>query len=185
MIPLTQIMEDYRFFKKLFLREFIFDQTRDDLDEVNEVLTYLHNQGMIVGEERNEQAWIEVKGKGRTHLKPFAGLISNYIESYWVVIRGCSYLRKGPMQKKDLIKKIQGIGSKMYRKGEIRRSEALSQANFENALRVYQESDILQLTEKVRPDLCSDRRPIRQGIPAPPPVQIPVTGCRKSAYRML
>ena len=147
MIPLTQIMEDYRFFKKLFLREFIFDQTKDDLDEVNEVLAYLHNQGMIVGEERNEQAWIEVKGKGRTHLKPFAGLISNYIESYWVVIRGCSYLQKGPLQKKDLIKKVQGLGAKMYRKGEIRRSEALSQSSFENALRVFQESDILQLTE--------------------------------------
>jgi glycerol-3-phosphate O-acyltransferase len=146
-IPLTQIMEDYRFFKKLFLREFIFDQTKDELDEVNEVLTYLHNQGMIVGEERNEQAWIEVKGKGRTHLKPFAGLISNYIESYWVVIRGCTYLRKGPMQKKDLVKKIQGLGSKMYSKGEIRRSEALSQSSFENALRVYQESDILHMTE--------------------------------------
>jgi glycerol-3-phosphate O-acyltransferase len=147
MIPLTQIMEDYRFFKKLFLREFIFDQTKDDLDEVNEVLTYLHNQGMIVGEERNEQAWIEVKGKGRTQLKPFAGLISNYIESYWIVMRGCSYLRKGPRQKRDLLKNIQGLGSKMYRKGEIRRSEALSQANFENALRVYQESDILHMTE--------------------------------------
>jgi glycerol-3-phosphate O-acyltransferase len=146
-IPLTQVMEDYRFFKKLFLREFIFDQTKDELDEVNEVLTYLHNQGMIVGEERNDQAWIEVKGKGRTHLKPFAGLISNYIESYWVVMRGCAYLRKGPLQKKDLIKKIQGLGAKMYRKGEIRRSEALSQSNFDNALRVYQESDILQLTE--------------------------------------
>jgi glycerol-3-phosphate O-acyltransferase len=147
MIPLTQIMEDYRFFKKLFLREFIFDQAKDELDEVNEVLAYLHNQGMIVGEERNEQAWIEVKGKGRTHLKPFAGLISNYIESYWVVIRGCSYLQKGPLQKKDLIKKVQGLGAKMYRKGEIRRSEALSQSSFENALRVFQESDILQLTE--------------------------------------
>lgn len=146
-IPLTQIMEDYRFFKKLFLREFIFDQTKDDLDEVNEVLTYLHNQGMIVGGEHSEQAWVEVKGRGRTHLKPFAGLISNYIESYWVVIRGCSYLRKGPIQKKDLIKKLHGLGDKMYRKGEIRRSEALSQANFENALRVYQESDILLLTE--------------------------------------
>lgn len=147
MIPLTQIIGDYRFFKKLFLREFIFDQTKDDLDEVNEVLTYLYDRGMIAGEERNEQAWIEVKGKGRTHLRPFAGLISNYIESYWVVMRGCSYLRKGPLQKKDLLKKVQGLGEKMYRKGEIRRSEALSQANFENALRVFQESGLLHLTE--------------------------------------
>jgi glycerol-3-phosphate O-acyltransferase len=95
MIALTQIMEDYRFFKKLFFHEFIFDDKKDDLDEVNNILTYLHNRGMIVGEERNEQAWIEVKGKGRTHLTPFAGLISNYIESCWVVIRGCSYLCKG------------------------------------------------------------------------------------------
>jgi len=147
MVPLTQIIEDYRFFKRIFHREFIFDQSKDDLEEVNEALTYLHKQGMIVGEEHSEQAWIEVKGRGRTHLKPFAGLVSNYIESYWVVIRGASSLRKGPLQKKDLIKKIHGLGAKMYRKGEIRRAEALSQSNFESALRVFQESGILLLNE--------------------------------------
>ena len=147
MISLHQIMDDYRCFKKLFRHEFIFDEERDDLDEVNDVLSYLHTQGMIMGEERNEQAWIEVKGKGRTHLKPFAGLISSYIESYWVVIRGCSYLRKEPRTEKDLMKKIQGLGAKMYRKGEIRRSEALSQSNFQSALRFLQESEILFMTE--------------------------------------
>ena len=147
MVPLTQIMEDYRFFKKLFHREFIFDQTKGDLDEVDEALAYLHNRGMIAGEERNEKAWIEVKGKGRMHLRPFAGLVSNYIESYWVVVRGASSLRKGPLQKKDLIKKIHGLGAKMYRKGEIRRSEALSQSNFESALRVFEETGILTVTE--------------------------------------
>jgi ABC-type polysaccharide/polyol phosphate transport system ATPase subunit len=51
------------------------------------------------------------------------------------------------MQKKDLIKKIHGLGAKMYRKGEIRRSESLSQSSFEGALRVFQESDILLLNE--------------------------------------
>jgi glycerol-3-phosphate O-acyltransferase len=147
MISLNQIMDDYRFFKKLFRHEFIFDEERDDLDEVNDVLSYLHTQGMIMGEERNEQAWIEVKGKGRTHLKPFAGLISSYIESYWVVIRGCSYLRKEPRTERDLMKKIQGLGAKMYRKGEIRRSESLSQSNFQSALRFLQESEILFMTE--------------------------------------
>jgi glycerol-3-phosphate O-acyltransferase len=158
MIALTQIMEDYRFFKKLFFHEFIFDEKNDDLDEVNNVLTYLHNRGMIVGEERNEQAWIEVKGKGRTHLTPFAGLISNYIESCWVVIRGCSYLRKEPLPEKDLIKKVQGLGAKMYRKGEIRRAEALSQSNFESALRFLQDSDILLVTE-IREK--SEKKPIK------------------------
>ena len=157
MIPLTQIMEDYRFLKKIFLHEFIFDEKKDDLDEVNNVLTYLHNRGMIVGEERNEQAWIEVKGKGRTHLTPFAGLISNYIESYWVVVRGCSYLRKESLPEKDLIKKIQGLGAKMYRKGEIRRAEALSQSNFESALRSLRDSNILLVTESREK---SEKKPI-------------------------
>jgi hypothetical protein len=35
----------------------------------------------------------------------------------------------------------------MYRKGEIRRSEALSQSNFESALRIFQESGILLMNE--------------------------------------
>lgn len=146
-IPLNQILDDYRYFKKLFRHEFIFDEERDDLDEVNDVLSYLHAQGMIIGEERNEQAWIEVKGRGRTYLKPFAGLLSSYIESYWVVVRGCAYLRKENRRERDLMKKIQGLGEKMYRKGEIRRSEALSQSNFQSALRFLRESEVLIVTE--------------------------------------
>jgi glycerol-3-phosphate O-acyltransferase len=180
MIALTQIMEDYRFFKKLFFHEFIFDDKKDDLDEVNNILTYLHNRGMIVGEERNEQAWIEVKGKGRTHLTPFAGLISNYIESCWVVIRGCSYLCKEPLLEKDLIKKIQGLGAKMYRKGEIRRAEALSQSNFENALRFLQDSDILLVTE-IREK--SEKKPVNRY--ALKEVKSPMESLRRRLFKFL
>ena len=180
MIALTQIMEDYRFFKKLFFHEFIFDDKKDDLDEVNNILTYLHNRGMIVGEERNEQAWIEVKGKGRTHLTPFAGLISNYIESCWVVIRGCSYLYKEPLPEKDLIKKIQGLGAKMYRKGEIRRAEALSQSNFENALRFLQDSDILLVTE-IREK--SEKKPVNRY--ALTEVKSPMESLRRRLFKFL
>jgi glycerol-3-phosphate O-acyltransferase len=180
MIALTQIMEDYRFFKKLFFHEFIFDDKKDDLDEVNNILTYLHNRGMIVGEERNEQAWIEVKGKGRTHLTPFAGLISNYIESCWVVIRGCSYLCKEPLPEKDLIKKIQGLGAKMYRKGEIRRAEALSQSNFENALHFLQDSGILLVTE-IREK--SEKKPVNRY--ALTEVKSPMESLRRRLFKFL
>jgi len=46
-----------------------------------------------------------VKGRGRTNLHPFAGLIHNYMESYWVVIRGCYYLREGSEAGKGLAEK--------------------------------------------------------------------------------
>ena len=75
---------------------------------------------MIAGFDKDEKAWIEVKGRGRTNLHPFAGLIHNYMESYWVVVRGCYHLRKGPKAERDWLKNIRGLGARMYRKGEIR-----------------------------------------------------------------
>ena len=38
---------------------------------------------MIAGLDKGE-ACIEVRGRGRTSLRPFAGLIHNYVESYWI-----------------------------------------------------------------------------------------------------
>ncbi len=147
MIPLNQILMDYRFLKRLFWREFIFDDQKDDLDEVNDVLAYLNSRGMIAGFERDGKAWIEVKGRGRINLMPFAGLIHNYFESYWVVMRGCVYLKKGAKQEKDWLKNIQRLGAKMYRKGEIRRAEALSQSNYQSAIRFLQDEEILADSE--------------------------------------
>jgi len=147
MVPINRINDDYSFFKRLFRHEFIFDDQKNDLDEVGEVLAYLRDRGMIAGFDKNEKAWIEVKGRGRTNLQPFAGLIHNYMESYWVVIRGCYYLRKGPKLERDWLKNIRGLGARMYRKGEIRRAESLSQSNYQSAIRYLQDVNILTVTE--------------------------------------
>jgi glycerol-3-phosphate O-acyltransferase len=147
MIPINRINDDYSFFKRLFRHEFIFDDRKNDLDEVGEVLSYLRDRGMIAGFDKNEKTWIEVKGSGRTNLRPFAGLIHNYMESYWVVVRGCYYLRKGPKVERDWLKNIRGLGARMYRKGEIRRAEALSQSNYQSAIRYLQDVNILNVTE--------------------------------------
>ncbi len=47
-MSLTRIMGDYKFLKRLLWNEFIFDERKDDVDEVNDVLAYLHNRKMIV-----------------------------------------------------------------------------------------------------------------------------------------
>lgn len=146
-VALNQLLDDYQFLKRLFWREFIFDDQRDDLDEVNDALAYLNDRGMIAGFERDGKAWIEVKVRGRINLAFFAGLIHNYFESYWVVIRGCFYLKERPRQEKDWLKNIQRLGLKMYRKGEIRRSEALSTSNYKSAVSFLQDEDILSIVE--------------------------------------
>jgi glycerol-3-phosphate O-acyltransferase len=147
MIPINRINDDYSFFKRLFRHEFIYDDQKSDLDEVGEVLSYLRDRGMIAGFDKNEKAWIEVKGRGRTSLLPFAGLIHNYMESYWVVIRGAYYLRKGAKVEKDWLKSIRGLGVRMYKKGEIRRAEALSQSNYQSAVQYLKDANIITESE--------------------------------------
>jgi glycerol-3-phosphate O-acyltransferase len=142
-IPLMNLMEDYKFFKRIFRYEFIFDSQKDDAEEIREVLSYLYGRRMIIGEERNGEAWIEVSGRGRRALRPFAGLIHNYIESYWVVMRAASSLRREAKPGKDFNKLITRMGSKMFRKGEVIRAEALSQANYDSALKFFHDAEII------------------------------------------
>jgi glycerol-3-phosphate O-acyltransferase len=152
-VPLFRIMEDYKYLKYLFRHEFIFDQKKDDADEIHEILSYLYGEEMISGVARDDEAWIEIKGKGRTKLKPFAGLIHNYIESYWIVLMGCSHLEEQMRTDKDFLKMVQRLGNRMFKKGDILRAEALSQSNFQNAIEALMESDVvLKVEEKDKKD---------------------------------
>jgi len=147
MIPVNRIHNDFIFFKRLFRHEFIFDDKKDSLEELNEILAYFYDQGMIDMFDRDEKYWIEVKGLGRTKLLPFSGLVQNYTESYWVAIRGCYHLKKRPKAEKDWLKNLRGLGERMYRKGEIRRAEALSQSNYQSAIRYLQDVNIITVQE--------------------------------------
>jgi len=132
---LPEVMEDYSFLKDLFRHEFIYDNNVNDLEEVKRVVSYACKRGMIAVHEDGDRISIEVTGKGRASLEWFAGLIQNYLESYWVAARGCTYLKNRVRQEKDLAKKVQKLGTKMYKKGEISKAEALSLSNYKNALK--------------------------------------------------
>jgi len=162
-IPLSSIIEDYRFFKRLFWHEFIFDDKVDDVAEVNDVLNYIHDRGMIVGHENDGRAWIEVKGKGRINLQPFASLISNYIESYWITIRGCSYLKNRGRQERDLVRRIHKLGIKMYKKGEVSRAEALSQSNYRNALAFLSDAEVVTISYRNGDDRKKAKKKDKEG----------------------
>jgi len=92
-IALERIIADYQFLKSLFWHEFIFDEHHDDLEEVNEALAYFHERGVITMQSVTGSSWLEMKGRGRTKLQYFAGLIANYVDAYWVALRGLAYLR--------------------------------------------------------------------------------------------
>ncbi len=144
LISPNRILGDYTFLKKLLWNEFIFDEHKDDQEEVNEVLAYLDERKMIESVERDGQTMIEIKGRGNKKLKPFADLIHNYLEAFWIVMRSCLYLKKNPLPKKEWLKKIMTLGDRMYRKGEVLRKEALSQANYQNVILYLEDADLIK-----------------------------------------
>jgi glycerol-3-phosphate O-acyltransferase len=73
----------------------------------------------------------------------FANLLYNYLESYYVVFRSVKYLQKKPRSEKEFLKRITSIGQKSYKLGEVERSEALSESNFQNALKLFGEKGIV------------------------------------------
>ena len=103
---------------------------------------------MILMTERDGEVWIELKSKGSAKLKPFAGLIHNYLESCWIVIRSLVYLKKKPLTQREWLKKIRALGDRMFRKGEVLRAEALSQSNYLNVIKLMEDADLITTERK-------------------------------------
>ncbi|HET57025.1 MAG TPA: hypothetical protein ENN35_01110, partial [Deltaproteobacteria bacterium] len=148
-VKLEKILADYRFLKTLFWNEFIFDDESDDMEEIRDTLAYMADRGMMARQTTfDNTGCLEVTGRGRISLVPFAGLIQNYIESYWIMLRGSSCLKTRPRGERDLMKRTHKLGMKMFSKGEISRSEALSQANYRGALRYLRDMKIIETADR-------------------------------------
>jgi len=71
---------------------------------------------------------------GFRKLKLFSSFLKTYFESYLIVIKKLERLPDNSTAKKDILKKIQANGNRMYKKREIEHKEALSKINYKNAL---------------------------------------------------
>jgi glycerol-3-phosphate O-acyltransferase len=137
----AKILEDYAFLQDFFRNEFIFS----DLDlesQVKETLDYFTSRGVLINLDPQEATYT-LSASGLKDLSYFANLLYNYLESYWIVFRSIKYLQKKPRSEKEFLKRIQSIGQKLQKLGEVERSEALSEATFQNALKVFGEKGIV------------------------------------------
>ena len=116
---------------------------KDDVDEVNEVLAYLYDRKMIKSDEREGQVWIEVKGRGSSKIETFCRFDS---QLSGIILDGHEKLlvfKEKSTGRKGLVEKNQNLGDRMYRKGEVLRSEALSQSNYLNVIRFLEDAELI------------------------------------------
>jgi glycerol-3-phosphate O-acyltransferase len=137
----AQVLEDYCFLQDFFRNEFIFSDA-DPEAQVMQTLDYFESRGVVIKLDPQEASYT-LSASGLKELVYFANLLFNYLESYWIVLRSIKYLQKKPRSEKEFLKRIQSIGQKLHKMGEVERSEALSEATFQNALKIFGEKGIV------------------------------------------
>jgi glycerol-3-phosphate O-acyltransferase len=136
-----QILEDYGFLQDFFRNEFIFSD-QDPETQVTETLEYFASRGVVINIDPQEASYT-LSASGLKDLSYFGNLLYNYLESYWIVFRSIKFLQKKPRSEKEFLKRIQSIGAKLHKLGEVERAEALSEATFQNAVKIFGEKGIV------------------------------------------
>ncbi len=151
---LLDLIPRYKFLQKLFVDEFSFDEDISCEDQITMVIRGFLNQGVLVpvltpsskGEDR-----FDLTSSGRRKMKMFASFMLPFFESYLTVL---IYLEKEKHEGQDIkgmAKKALALGSKLYKRKQVRLKESISLVTYQNALRVFVPKNMSEsLTDKAK-----------------------------------
>ncbi len=77
-------------------------------------------------------------------LRSIADVLWPYLLGYWAAARGLALLVRGPMARRELVRRAMAVGERMYLSGEITRREALARPTIESALRAFEDQGYLR-----------------------------------------
>ncbi|SHE68499.1 glycerol-3-phosphate acyltransferase [Desulfacinum infernum DSM 9756] len=141
---LSQILEDLAFMKDLFKYEFVYDMDVRDHQLAKHVLDVFERLGWLRHMEPSEDQPYLLTHRGLTAAQAFHGLIRNFFETYWLVLRSMRYVEKKPYTEKDFVKKILAAGEKNLKLELIERPETVSKIVCRNAITYYVEKGLLE-----------------------------------------
>jgi len=145
---MMQIVEDVAFMKDFFKFEFVYDNEISNEKLIGDVLDTFEEQGWVypMGKDQGEeddQPYL-LTHQGLKAANAFHGLIRNYFEGYWLVLRAFRYLQNKSYTEKDFMKKILSLGEKVLKLELIERPESISKIIFGNALQYYVEKGVIE-----------------------------------------
>ncbi len=159
---MEEILKEVEFLKKFFRQEFVFLPEEDLSQRVQDTLEGMVEHGLLW---RSGMGYSAPAGR-RPELLALARLVQGYFESYFVVGSSLKHLARRRLSQRVFLWRIRLNGARLYRSGRVRVPEALSEANYLNAIEfLVQEKILVRQTEgTVREGtyyrLSSERRPI-------------------------
>ncbi|MBS3758154.1 MAG: 1-acyl-sn-glycerol-3-phosphate acyltransferase [Desulfobacterales bacterium] len=130
----SELHEGYEFLQDLFANEFIFENELPVSHIVRKTLKSFIDDAILMPHPTLPETY-NITSAGYRKLYMFAAFLCPFFDSYWVVLNYMMRYTKQPVfEVKDYIKKIQGLGNRMYKRNEITRKEALTKINYQNAV---------------------------------------------------
>jgi glycerol-3-phosphate O-acyltransferase len=117
-----------------------------DMESMEKAMQFMTTTGIVT---LSKGMYTAGEGASDT-LKLFAGLIENYLESYLCVARHIGKV-KGASDK-DILKSINRYASRMFKKGEIKRFEALCLPVYKGALDSFRKKGLISDQNRINDD---------------------------------
>ena len=132
-----ELHESYDFLQDLFSNEFVSGNDLPIAHTVRKTLKSFIDDAILMPHPTLPETY-NITSAGYRKLHMFAGFLSPFLDSYWVVLNYMKHYTKQPIfEVKDYIKKIQAMGNRMYKRNEINRKEALTKINYQNAVKYF------------------------------------------------
>jgi glycerol-3-phosphate O-acyltransferase len=139
----SAIRPHYTFLKDYFQLEFIFDPD-DSIEKASRKNIKAFIDDAILMPHPALPDTYNLTSSGFRKLQLFAEFLAPYFDSYWVVLNFYTrYTNKSIFDIKDPVKKIQGMGNRMYKRQEVTRIEGLSKINYKNAVAYFTQQGLI------------------------------------------
>ena len=138
-------VDDYLVCKRMLKYEFNFRYDENENDVVERVLDYFVEKGIL----KLDKGQYSLASKSVDVLTSFAGLTQNFFESLKIAL---SLIKRNKFEitdQKEITRKMIATGENMFLLGHIKYREAVSKANFINALMLFTDLGLLEDHSKI------------------------------------
>ena len=129
----SDIYDGYRYLQDLFKNEFAYDVDKTPEQYVRKSIKAFIDDAILMPHPTLPDRY-NITSSGFRKLKFFARFLKPYMESYWAALYAFSRYPQEKFSGKDRLKKIQAMGTRMYKRHEIELKESLSKINYTNAV---------------------------------------------------
>jgi len=137
----------YRLLQELFKKEFAYNAAHAPEFLVRKCIKAFINDEIVHPHPTLPDTYT-LTSSGLQKLKFYAGFLKSYFESYFIVLDHFSRWPDKVIEPPERLKKVQALGNRMFKRGEIDLKESLSRANYKNAIEFYSRRGIVGSNDK-------------------------------------